>query len=857
MQKEPGVYISFCRPYHQKVVELLCRELTRHNVQVVWDRRQLMSNHDVGIEIENLIDSSTALVVCITSGDNHDKDRWVRREVTYAKLCKKPVIALIFPGTSDKDIPPCARNIPSIRFFDQKGKPDFQSGLRRLLEWLSRHHKISANYPRMTQNVHFGYLESLYKDVLWYLETHLIALPDHDGTPLPMMFSIPAIEPPHSDHLPSVSDEVLENLDNFYDAFDFLQNRALLAGDAGAGKTLTLMNYTRDAIIARLNDITEPLPLLASITSWPQFKDHPNAMPAWLEYETGLDAHIIEETIEAGQALLLLDDIHSLRSDGQATDLLQEFSLALQHCLEGRSIENKWLPRTPLHHNQVLISCHNDDLSALRDMKTACGVVNMLPLDDAQIESYLGQCPELVELLKTNPILEALCRQPFFLHIFATTYSNDSNFAVLKQANDPDALQARMVNDYLECQYSRLKRPVFALDDIHTLLGQLAINTLLNARSTAHLAMGLQVEIDSIDALVNPHTQAFINQMQQLQLLVQSPRKNNLVAFISPVLRNHFALPFCLQQLQADDPALQHQATWIAGQLNESRTVPLLTEVLLTSEDKTLRREAAIALGKIADSRAIDALAEAVYYDEAWIVRQKAIEALSKFDDSRACEAIFAALNDRKADVRCSALVAATTLDPPQALDALIGGLLADPDPGVQWYARHELTRHQDALLPALFDRLRETNSNLRQGPVEALAHLGKSVVFQLIQELLEGSPEIRIGVGETLGRIGEAALEPLLHMIKKYNTAEVKAMIATVLGEIKHPTSVDALMTLAHDDNPWVRVNAVIALGEAGDTRAMPTLRDLLNDTTEPFYKERICDLAAEALQKLGDSDA
>jgi GTPase SAR1 family protein len=55
---------------------------------------------------------------------------------------------------------------------------------------------------------------------------------------------------------------------NFHSAFEKYKGRFLLLGDPSAGKTTTLMAFAHDAVLKRLKDVTQPLPILAPIATW-------------------------------------------------------------------------------------------------------------------------------------------------------------------------------------------------------------------------------------------------------------------------------------------------------------------------------------------------------------------------------------------------------------------------------------------------------------------------------------------------------------------------------------------------------------------------------------------------------------
>jgi hypothetical protein len=72
------------------------------------------------------------------------------------------------------------------------------------------------------------------------------------------LFAIGGVEP----HEPETT------YHDFAKAFDYHQRQVLLLGAPGAGKTITLLHYGRDAVVKRMRDASAPLPVLGVIPAW-------------------------------------------------------------------------------------------------------------------------------------------------------------------------------------------------------------------------------------------------------------------------------------------------------------------------------------------------------------------------------------------------------------------------------------------------------------------------------------------------------------------------------------------------------------------------------------------------------------
>lgn len=84
-------FISYARKDGLEHAERLERELPN-----TWrDKRGIDPTKDFTVEIERAIEACKQVIVCITT-DTLREDSFVRREIVYAQLCKKPIIVVRF-----------------------------------------------------------------------------------------------------------------------------------------------------------------------------------------------------------------------------------------------------------------------------------------------------------------------------------------------------------------------------------------------------------------------------------------------------------------------------------------------------------------------------------------------------------------------------------------------------------------------------------------------------------------------------------------------------------------------------------------------------------------------------------------
>ena len=94
--QKPYVFVAYSRVDGQTVAEHLCDELQSHGIDTWYDTKHLDPYVDFSWEIEQVIEKSTHVIVCITP-DVRCSDSFVRREISFALVMGKPILPLMFP----------------------------------------------------------------------------------------------------------------------------------------------------------------------------------------------------------------------------------------------------------------------------------------------------------------------------------------------------------------------------------------------------------------------------------------------------------------------------------------------------------------------------------------------------------------------------------------------------------------------------------------------------------------------------------------------------------------------------------------------------------------------------------------
>lgn len=246
----------------------------------------------------------------------------------------------------------------------------------------------------------------------------------------------------------------------------------------------------------------------------------------------------------------------------------------------------------------------------------------------------------------------------------------------------------------------------------------------------------------------------------------------------------------------------------------------------LRDDDWAIREEAATRLGDLKDPRAVSPLVS-ILKDRDRSVRDAAIGALTAIG-APSVMAVGACLQDAELSVQEAASAVLASIADSRVLDPLIRALTS-PDWIVRMHAAKALgrIRHPDAvsaLIPLLQDKVKA----VREEVSSALAAIGDAAMPALLEALAHQEWLVRLHAVESLGKSkSPQAVEPLLAVVFNDPDTAVREDAVRALGDIGDARAVEFLYTAMKE--PRLRTVAVEALGRIGDRRAVPVLLDVL----------------------------
>lgn len=822
---KPHIFISYSRVDGEPHVSRLEEALKADGVLVWRDTRNLKADQDFTADIEGAIEAASHVAVILTP-DTKRENSFVRREIQYALAVGKPVLPLRFA-----DIPPHVSIVNNewFDFFKQ-----WNGAYERLLAILEG--ADYSNTPQDAPDPFRPYLESALRRVVEYLKRAVIRQIDLYADDTPDALPTEQQKPDMLDQFFAAlawedDDSAPPQFQSFREACEHYNGRVLLLGEPGAGKTITLMAHARDAITARLDDPTRPLPLLGVVATWDADKQTPIA--EWITSGLrDLDAMAAKREIAAGRALLLLDGLDELggerpvdptKPDGEKYDPRERFVRMLNPLStsggEGEASAQRMAARHSswggVGDNQLIITCRVKDYNDLRSRGDVplpvSGAVTLNPLTDEQMQHYLSDHGELWAALQRDDHLREVARTPLLLSLLAFAFADLREEAGGKAWTDalPADLSSGDLRDRIFLAYVRrrylheARKPgaklPFTLDQLLDTLRWLAMANTSGKRywvrryylpTRENLLEWADFNHILPEAQQEPF-KALCVQLHILQLAEPDTKGRNTYRFIHLLLRDALTYTYGMTLLREGHPDIEVRRAGITalGRLDDPRVVDALITAL-NDDDLSVRRRAANALDRWRDPRSTEALIAALEEPDAEIATHAA-RTLGKIGDARALEPLVKALEHRQAAVRRRA---ATAL-----------GRLGD-------------VRAVDALIAALYNRDAETRSRA----LVSLAYLGDPrAIVPMVGKLSDRSSAVREQLFKTLPKFGAAAIDALIDALG-HEDAAIRRRAAMMLAQLGETRATDALIALLDDPLEFVQQGAAEALELLGTPEAL-----------------------------------
>ena len=261
---------------------------------------------------------------------------------------------------------------------------------------------------------------------------------------------------------------------------------------------------------------------------------------------------------------------------------------------------------------------------------------------------------------------------------------------------------------------------------------------------------------------------------------------------------------------------------------HDLRTARRLLRILSTS-NRTVYTWAVKAFSRLGEI-GFSLLSEHLFLSNARI-RKGISLALSHFPGERPVPLLIRLLEDPHPEVRLSAVQALVTRRSSTALDPLIK-CLTDFTPGVAEAAAQALAAYGDDCVKRLTHVLDRTPvARLKRNILGIFAMIASpACVFPALNHLGSGYYDVRLNAIETLDRIGQPALKPVLNLLERQTWFS-----SSLLGR------------LSSELNKRLKLRLIRSVGELKDTRCLGALERVLNSSDQDLKRT-----AHEAIMKI-----
>jgi len=783
------IFLSYAQKDGTSYVERLESALQVAGFETWRDTSNLHPASRIDVTIEDNIKRAEVVVVCITADVERDKS-FVRNEIAYASILDKPIIIARF-----ENVPPPISIVN--RFWIEFHKQTWDAAFGELHKWLKQplheQKKLKDGVAVQAADPFRPYLESALKFIVEGLRQRIIVPIDLKAKDTPDAVNSPSQPKPRGNvfeqSFSGVKMGTVEtkpekrDFSTFREWFEYFEGRALLLGEPGAGKTITLMAYARDAYAARLDDPMQPLPLYNLVPTWNAEKRTP--LHNWIAEAHSLDIEAVKREIDAGRALLLLDGLDELGREREIKN-------------EKGEVEGKYDPRLRFlenlpSNNHILLTSRIQEYEEIGRKAAFNGAIRLQPLDDEQMRDYLRDQRELLELVEGDKQLRELTRTPLLMSIFAYAYGDlsESERQQLTELTDARDLRDKIFMQYIDQRYEHERAKVsvelpLTLDYLKDKLSVIAMDSIAHDWSQDNLRIRWFGNDTDKQLLVDV----------AIRLKLLSKRDDGTLSFIHILLRDTLAFTQILRILQENNN--EKVTAILALKKNpDGRTVNLLIAYLNDRDYEfvQLLKDTLVETGKSAVEPLIDALGKSKYGE-----RRRIIQILGRIGDTAAVEPLIAALNENNWEIQASA--------------ALALGRIGDS----------RATNH-------LINALNHYQPDVRTRAVEALSEMRSiSAVAALINMLTDDEEGLEVDVPiswlaeEALNEIGVPAIAPLILTLRDANTT-LSRRISKVLAKIGN-SAVGALVFALNDEKKIVQNSAIDALIEIGTPEALEAVR-------------------------------
>ena len=209
--------------------------------------------------------------------------------------------------------------------------------------------------------------------------------------------------------------EILGGVDKLIEQFRLSDNTLLITGEAGSGKTTSMLLIVKLLIKECINDPTKPIPVVFNLSSWKYGKKISIWILEELKNKYKVPTKIGRKWIQECRILPILDGLDEVESSKINTCILNINKYSKENGLSGIIVCSRYLDYIEQESRLELGSC-----------------VYLKPLDKKQISTYLKTFKDqnilnLEKFIVNNREMVAITSTPLMLNIITITFFDNIN----------------------------------------------------------------------------------------------------------------------------------------------------------------------------------------------------------------------------------------------------------------------------------------------------------------------------------------------------------------------------------------------------------------------------------------------
>lgn len=224
--------------------------------------------------------------------------------------------------------------------------------------------------------------------------------------------------------------------------FEEMHRSLLILGEPGSGKTTTLLDLARVALLRAEGDPSEPIPAVFNLASWAERR---LPLADWLCEELRnkyqIPPGIAQPWIMHDELMLLLDGLDQVQAAHQGDCVKAINAFIDQHLVA------------------IAVCCRASEYQALGAPLSVRGAVTLQPLSVEQIQRFLAaaglQKSPFGEELAQDPVLQQLAQSPLMLSIMTLAYRESPTGSEAAQVMQPDDRRKQIFDFYVAQMLAR------------------------------------------------------------------------------------------------------------------------------------------------------------------------------------------------------------------------------------------------------------------------------------------------------------------------------------------------------------------------------------------------------------------